>query len=117
MKKNVDVELRHAEAAAGGATDPESGEYVPPAGGGEAAPYWTGRAFFLDEGAVLEQDARTGAPQITSDGQLFLPKKTVERAGVRDRDAVRMTYANGDAKDASILRAQRATDICYLKDA
>jgi hypothetical protein len=93
-----------------GEQDEDTGSYVPD--DDDPAAVWSGKGFFLDEGVEIAWTA--GVPTITADGQVFLPRKTVAKAGVRDGDHVKVEYPNGDTKHMDIRKAVRATDILYV---
>lgn len=103
--------------ATGGTTlpaqDEDTGTVAAPSGG--ALDVYDGKGNFLDEGQVVEWS--NGVPVLQADGMVVLPKRTVEKTGVQEGDAVLVTYGNGDERDMSVMRAVRFTDILYVRRA
>ena len=98
-----------------GVQDDDTGAYTPDAGGGTATVY-DGKGLYLDGGVAVEKDT-AGIPTLMADGQVVLPKKAVGKFNVSEGQHVRVTYPDGDTVDATVLRAQRFTDIVFVERA
>lgn len=107
---------------AGGGTDPETGEYTPPAPD-QATALYDGPGIFLDQGVAIAFQPGTQIPTETADARVYLPKGTIARLGaagtaIEPGDTVVVEFPEGDPpRDASVIRAVRFIDCLYLRRA
>lgn len=117
------ITVTRPSAGGGGATDPTTGEYTPPAPDGTTTLY-AGPGLYLDEGVAVGYQPGTQIPvEDTGNARAYLPRGTVGRleangAGVEANDTVTIEFSDGaPAVDASVVRAVRYKDVLYLRRA